>query len=66
MTWGWYTIPMGTGGIAVVIARIPYSFDGLDTIGAVVFVANLAVFCIISVLLASFSFRPLWAVVSSH
>ncbi|KAF3926097.1 hypothetical protein ABW20_dc0110273 [Dactylellina cionopaga] len=45
-TWAWYLPVMGTGGIAVQLHLLPYRFQGLDTIGTIVFLISLAIFCL--------------------
>ncbi|EPS35252.1 hypothetical protein H072_11429 [Dactylellina haptotyla CBS 200.50] len=37
---------MGTGGIAVQLHLLPYRFRGLDTIGTIVFLISVAIFCV--------------------
>lgn len=37
---------MSTGGLAVVLARVPLRFRGLNTIGLIIYVLNLAFFVI--------------------
>lgn len=43
-TWAWFTFPMSTGGIALLLGTTPKRFPGLDTIGTVVFIFDLLVF----------------------
>lgn len=43
-TWAWFTFPMATGGVALLLAVTPHRFDGLDTIGKVVFIFDLVSF----------------------
>jgi C4-dicarboxylate transporter/malic acid transport protein len=49
-TWAWYTLSMATGGIALLLhpATQPHTFDGLLTIGKVVFVLDLVIFMVIT------------------
>ncbi|EGX42954.1 hypothetical protein AOL_s00215g903 [Orbilia oligospora ATCC 24927] len=47
-TWAWYLPVMGTGGIAVQLHLLPYRFQGLDTIGTVIFLISVAIFCLTS------------------
>lgn len=51
-TFAWYTVTMSTGGIALVLVLTPHRFRGLDTIGLVVFLFDLACFVAISACLA--------------
>ncbi|KAF2691198.1 C4-dicarboxylate transporter/malic acid transport protein [Lentithecium fluviatile CBS 122367] len=46
-TWAWFTSTMSTGGLAIALARTPHRFGGLQTIGAIVFIFNLALFLIL-------------------
>jgi len=39
--WTWFTCTQSTGGLAIILAECPKQFDGLHTIGAVVFVLNI-------------------------
>ena len=43
-TWAWFTLPMSTGGIAVLLSATPHRFRGLDTIGLIIFIFNLLLF----------------------
>jgi C4-dicarboxylate transporter/malic acid transport protein len=43
-TWAWFTLPMSTGGIAVLLSETPHRFQGLDTIGLVFFILDLLIF----------------------
>lgn len=43
-TWAWFTFPMSTGGIAVLLSQTPHRFHGLDIIGLIVFIFNLFLF----------------------
>ncbi|KAF7194067.1 Malic acid transport protein [Pseudocercospora fuligena] len=42
-TWAWFTLPMSTGGIALLLKSTPHRFTGLDTIGKVVYIFDLVV-----------------------
>ncbi|EPQ32400.1 uncharacterized protein PFL1_00596 [Pseudozyma flocculosa PF-1] len=44
ITWQWFTFSMSTGGLAILLYSIVHRFDGLDTIGTIVFIANLVIF----------------------
>jgi tellurite resistance protein TehA-like permease len=48
VTWGWYSISMATGGIAVLLSSTPHQFPGLQTIGKIVYILNLVLFLCIS------------------
>jgi tellurite resistance protein TehA-like permease len=50
-TWTWYLMTMATGGIANVLHAIPYRSDWLNTIGTVVFLYNLLLFLLVTVIL---------------
>lgn len=43
-TWAWYTLSMSTGGLALLIASQRKTFNGLMTIGFVVYLLNLVFF----------------------
>ena len=42
--WSWFTCTQSTGGIAVCLSECPKQFDGLQTIGAIVFIFNIVLF----------------------
>ena len=44
-TWSWFTFPMNTGSIALLLSKSPHRFQGLDTIGLVFFLFDSALFC---------------------
>ncbi|KAJ5302274.1 hypothetical protein PENANT_c008G09526 [Penicillium antarcticum] len=44
ITWGWYSMSMATGGIAVLLYRTPHKFTGLETIGKIIYILNLFLF----------------------
>ncbi|KZF24001.1 C4-dicarboxylate transporter/malic acid transport protein, partial [Xylona heveae TC161] len=48
MTWAWYTTTMSAGGIALLLRQTPHQFRGLETIGKIVFIFDLVLFCGIS------------------
>lgn len=52
-TWAWYTLPMSTGGLALLIRSQPYRFPGLDIIGLIVYILNLIIFTTISCLMVA-------------
>ncbi|KAJ7719498.1 voltage-dependent anion channel [Mycena metata] len=45
-TWAWFTLPMATGGMALLLApqTQPHTFTGLETIGKVVYIWDLFLF----------------------
>ncbi|KAJ7183652.1 voltage-dependent anion channel [Mycena filopes] len=45
-TWAWFTLPMATGGMALLLspATQPHSFSGLETIGKVIYIWDLFLF----------------------
>ncbi|KAL8409735.1 hypothetical protein RB594_007987 [Gaeumannomyces avenae] len=43
-TWAWFTFPMSTGGLSLLIHAQPHQFKGLREIGTVVYAVNLAIF----------------------
>ncbi|OJJ46352.1 hypothetical protein ASPZODRAFT_132430 [Penicilliopsis zonata CBS 506.65] len=58
-TWAFFTLTMATGGIANVLYTFPYRFRGLEIIGEVVFLFNIALYIIIwSLLLTRFYCYP--------
>jgi C4-dicarboxylate transporter/malic acid transport protein len=44
MTWAWFTCSMSTGGIALVLGRAPFRFQGLDVLGKTLFIFDLVLF----------------------
>ncbi|CAO2658752.1 Nn.00g064750.m01.CDS01 [Neocucurbitaria sp. VM-36] len=46
LTWAWYTLPMSTGGLALLLSpkNQPNTFTALETIGKVVYVFDLFIF----------------------
>ncbi|KAI9730101.1 MAG: hypothetical protein M1834_006093 [Cirrosporium novae-zelandiae] len=58
-TWAWYTLCMSTGGVALLLKQTPHQFNGLETIGTVIFILNLIFFIgISSALIMRFSLDP--------
>ncbi|KUM56382.1 hypothetical protein ACN42_g10836 [Penicillium freii] len=58
--WGWYTISMATGGLAVLLSRTPHQFTGLEVIGKIIYIFNLALFLAITTCMAvRFISRPI-------
>ncbi|ATY59547.1 C4-dicarboxylate transporter/malic acid transport protein, putative [Cordyceps militaris CM01] len=47
-TWAWYTWPMSTGGLALLIGNQLKTFPGLNTIGFVVYILNLVIFSFVT------------------
>ena len=49
-TWAWYTLPMATGGLALLLSPSsqPHTFTGLATIGKVVYIWDLLLFTLIT------------------
>ncbi|KAI1133361.1 voltage-dependent anion channel-domain-containing protein [Nemania abortiva] len=43
-TWAWFTWPMSTGGLSLLIFAQPYQFPGLRQIGFAVYITNLVIF----------------------
>ncbi|KAB8276446.1 voltage-dependent anion channel [Aspergillus minisclerotigenes] len=52
VTWGWYSMSMATGGIAVLLYNTAHQFTGLETIGKIVYIFNLVLFLSISLCLS--------------
>ncbi|WAO84784.1 Hypothetical protein NCS54_00200900 [Fusarium falciforme] len=58
-TWSWFTLPMSSGGLALLIHVQPHQFTGLRIIGTVIYAANLAIFTICCLaILFRFLFNP--------
>lgn len=58
-TWAWFTLPMSSGGISLLIHVQPYQFTGLRTIGMVVYAINIAIFALTCLaMLARFILYP--------
>ncbi|KAJ4379633.1 hypothetical protein N0V86_004815 [Didymella sp. IMI 355093] len=51
-TWPWFSATMSTGALAVVLGNTPNSFTGLQTIGKVVFIFDIVLFCLFNFLMA--------------
>ncbi|KAF7712497.1 Uncharacterized protein PECH_004641 [Penicillium ucsense] len=49
LTWAWFTFPMATGGLALLLSpqTQPHTFRGLDIIGKVVYICDLVIFSIL-------------------
>ncbi|KAF0644644.1 hypothetical protein FPSE5266_01892 [Fusarium pseudograminearum] len=52
-TWAWYTLPMSTGGLSLLLYAQPHQFNGLRTIGLIIYIINLIIFTSVSVTMAS-------------
>jgi tellurite resistance protein TehA-like permease len=50
-TWSWFECTMSTGAMATLLSQQPYTFDGLKTIGKIVFVLDLLLFLSFSILI---------------
>lgn len=48
-TWSWFISPLGALGLSLLIANLPLRFDGLTTIGKVIYLIGLTEFVIIGV-----------------
>ncbi|KAI0382420.1 voltage-dependent anion channel-domain-containing protein [Hypomontagnella monticulosa] len=53
-TWAWFTLPMSTGGLALLLYAQPHQFPGLRQIGFAVYIINLVIF---ACLLAAMTMR---------
>ncbi|KAF5024823.1 hypothetical protein F66182_3062 [Fusarium sp. NRRL 66182] len=58
-TWAWFTLPMSTGGLALLIHVQPHQFSGLRIIGTVLYSINLLIFTLCCIAIACrFLFNP--------
>lgn len=48
--WSWFTCTQSTGGLAILLSECPKQFDGLRTIGTIVFIFNIVLWLIFSAL----------------
>lgn len=48
-TWAWFTLPMSTGGIALLLRSTSYSFVGLVAIGKVIYIFDIVLFLLLVV-----------------
>jgi C4-dicarboxylate transporter/malic acid transport protein len=46
-TWAWFTLPMSTGSIALLLHTTPHQFAGLVTIGKIVYILDLVIFILL-------------------
>jgi tellurite resistance protein TehA-like permease len=59
ITWGWYSLSMATGGMAVLLYRTPHQFTGLEIIGKIIYIFNLLLFlAITSCMILRFLAKP--------
>ncbi|CAJ2510278.1 Uu.00g061780.m01.CDS01 [Anthostomella pinea] len=47
-TWAWFTLPMSTGGLSLLIFAQPHQFPGLKQIGLFVYIVNIIIFVLLS------------------
>ncbi|KAF7373731.1 Malic acid transport protein [Mycena sanguinolenta] len=49
-TWAWFTLPMATGGMSLLLAEQtqPHTFHGLQTIGKIVYIWDLFLFTVVT------------------
>lgn len=52
-TWAWFTLPMSTGGIALLLSLQPHTFHGLLTIGKIIFIFDLLLFIVLTCLITT-------------
>jgi C4-dicarboxylate transporter/malic acid transport protein len=52
-TWAWYTLTMSTGGLALLIASQPNTFEGLKEIGLAVYLFNILLMALVCSLMAA-------------
>ncbi|TLS31133.1 hypothetical protein PpBr36_02191 [Pyricularia pennisetigena] len=58
-TWAWFTLPMSTGGLSLLIFAQPNQFPGLRSIGLAVYIINLIIFtCVFSSMVVRFFLHP--------
>ncbi|KAI1357281.1 voltage-dependent anion channel-domain-containing protein [Xylaria arbuscula] len=50
-TWAWFTWPMSTGGLSLLLFAQPYQFPGLRQIGFAVYITNLVIFLALVILM---------------
>ncbi|KAI0128291.1 C4-dicarboxylate transporter/malic acid transporter [Xylariales sp. AK1849] len=54
-TWAWYTFPMSTGGLSLLIFAQPHQFPGLRQIGLFVYIVNIIIFtCVTTAMITRF------------
>ncbi|KAI5863321.1 voltage-dependent anion channel-domain-containing protein [Durotheca rogersii] len=47
-TWAWFTLPMSTGGLSLLIHAQPHQFPGLRQIGLFVYIVNIVIFVLLT------------------
>lgn len=52
MNWSWFTCTQSTGGVAIVLSESPKQFQGLQTIGKVIFIFNIVLYLSFILLIA--------------
>lgn len=58
-TWAWYTLPMSTGGLSLLLRNQPFSFPQLNIIGCSIYIANIAAFLsITAIMILRFTLHP--------
>jgi len=58
-TWSWFIWPMATLGLSLVIAALPYRFNGLTTIGIIIYLFGVITYTILLLLITiHFSVNP--------
>jgi len=50
-TWSWFIWPMATLGLSLLIAALPYRFDGLTTIGIIIYLFGVVTYTILLILI---------------
>ncbi|KAF1996481.1 hypothetical protein P154DRAFT_525599 [Amniculicola lignicola CBS 123094] len=66
-TWPWFACTMSTGALAVVVAQTPNQFTGLQTIGKIFFIADVVLFSLFNILMATrFFLKPKKLLLSLH
>ncbi|EME42150.1 hypothetical protein DOTSEDRAFT_73066 [Dothistroma septosporum NZE10] len=51
-TWSWFTCTQSTGGIAALLSECPKQFHGLETIGVIIFIFNIVLWLLFTLLMA--------------
>ncbi|OTB08538.1 hypothetical protein M426DRAFT_317162 [Hypoxylon sp. CI-4A] len=52
-TWAWFTLPMSTGGLSLLIFAQPHQFPGLRQIGLFVYILNIIIFTTLTLAMLS-------------
>ncbi|KAI1406067.1 voltage-dependent anion channel-domain-containing protein [Hypoxylon fuscum] len=47
-TWAWFTLPMSTGGLSLLIFAQPHQFPGLRQIGLFIYIVNIIIFTLLT------------------